>query len=186
MAGKGSRAGKIVLIVLGLLIVCGWVLLRLAAFEPMEDMRQRADALPLPADFVLVSESYRGMGIDGSPAVLERVYHAAWPGACDSLRRLQDRAGPPLGIAAVPRAYADSMCNHGAWYPAGWRAWFGNIRNYDLRLYGRAPGFGTAFLSYPQGLYVLYPRMDSLPPRPIVIPAGRARIDIEIIGHRGR
>ena len=185
---RRARAATIALILLGLLVVNGWFLSHFVAFEPMEDMRRRADALGLPADFVLVSESYSpgALGIAGAAPHLRRVYHAPWPGACEALRAVEQRAGPPIGIGAVPYDYVDRMCNFGCWYPAGWRGRIRNFHNYDLRLYARAPGFASEAFALSMGLIVLYPRTDSLPYPRILIPAGRARIDVEMIGHAGR
>jgi hypothetical protein len=103
------------------LLAIGGVAAYLAEPEPMEDLRLRADALPIPSDFVLVSESYMGRGFS-TPAELERVYHASWPGLCDSLRSIHDRVGDSFEMAQ-PRGYEGRMCNFGAWYPAGWRSW---------------------------------------------------------------
>ena len=62
-----------VAVVVVALLAIGGVVVYLAVYEPIDDMRLRADALPIPSDFVLASESYRGRGF-GTPAELERVY----------------------------------------------------------------------------------------------------------------
>ena len=138
MARRVVRTVVVVLVVLGglLAIAAG---LHTYESEPMDDMRQRADVLPLPQDFVLVSESYSpgAMGLFGALPHLERVYHASWPGLCDSLRELGSHLGGPTGLAPVPREYADQMCNYGALHGSGWRGW---IRNYHRVASGICPG----------------------------------------------
>ena len=74
MPRKAGRTVVVALAVLGGLIAIA------AGFhfyesEPMDDMRQRADVLPLPKDFVLVNESYSpgAMGLFGSVPHLERI-----------------------------------------------------------------------------------------------------------------
>ena len=173
-----------VVVVLVVLLAVGGVAFYLAAPESMEDMRLRADALPFPKDFVLVSESYRGPGFS-SPPSLQRVYHASWPGLCDSLRNIGDRAGDSLGLAK-PRGYEGRICNFGVWYPAGWRGWCRNYRHYDLRVYAWDPELVQGFPpDFPNGLFVLYPRSDGVP-GPILIPAGRAKVLMQLIAWRGR
>jgi len=161
---------------------------RLYESEPMDDMRQRADVLPLPQDFVLVSESYSpgAMGFFGSVPHLQRVYHAPWPGLCDSLRVLGSHLGGPTGLAPVPKQYADQMCNYGALHGVGWRGWIRNYRHYEVRLTAWQPGFGQGPMwERPNGLIVLYPASDQVPGPKIVIPEGRARVAVELIAHRG-
>ena len=105
MPRKMGRTLVVVLAVLGglLAIAAG---LHFYESEPMDDMRERADVLRLPKDFVLVSESYSpgALGLFGSVPHLERVYHASWPGLCDSLRDLGSHLGGPTGLAAVPKS----------------------------------------------------------------------------------
>ena len=188
MARRVVRRVVVGLVVLGVLLAIAGVL-RLYESEPMDDMRQRADILPLPKDFVLVSESYSpgAMGLFGAVPHLERVYHASWPGLCDSLRDLGSQLGRPTGLAPVPRQYADQMCNCGAWYGSGWRGWIRNYRRYDVRLTARGSGLAQGpMLERPNGFLALYPRQDQVPKPRIVIPEGRARVDVELIAHRGR
>src|SRR5258706_480156 len=113
---------KVILIVLGVLLVCTATFLYLFLSEPTDDLRQRADHIPLPGDFVLVREEYRGsaLGLFGAPPDLERTYHAPWPRLCENLGRMSEHLGPPLGLAKVPPDLTDHMCCFGAWYPAGW------------------------------------------------------------------
>jgi hypothetical protein len=156
--------------------------------EPMDDMRQRADVLPLPPEFVLVSESYSpgAMGLFGALPHLERVYHASWPGLCDSLRALGSHLGGPTGLAPIPRQYADSLCNCGAWYGSGWRGWIRNYRHYEVRLTAWRPGFGQGPMwETPHGFLVLFPMRGPVSDAKIVIPEGRARVAVELIAHRG-
>jgi hypothetical protein len=170
----------------GLLAIAA--VLHLYESEPIVDMRERADHVPLPRDFVLVSESYSAgaMGFFGSVPHLERIYDASWPGLCDSLRALGGRLGGPDMLAPVPREYADRMCNCGASVRAGWRGWIRNYRRYEVRLTAWEPGFsrGPAF-ERPIGFLVLYPKRDQVPDPKIVIPEGRARIQLDLIAHRG-
>jgi len=169
------------------LIVATVLILRFYFGDPLGDMRTRADALKLPGDFVLVSESYTVGGFLGSSPHLTRTYHAPWPGLCDSLRGLARRSGQELELGEPARESADRMCTLGAWYPSGWRGWFRNYRRYLLRLTARGgdlanlPGFDR-----PMGFIVLYPRYDDVPDPRIVIPPGRARIDVELIGYKGQ
>jgi hypothetical protein len=173
-----------VAIVLVVLFAIGGVFIYLAAYEPLEDMRLRADALPIPSDFVLASESYRGGGF-GTPAELERVYHASWPGLCDSLRSIRDRAGESFDMGE-PKGYEGKLCFFGAWYPAGWRSRWRNIRDYDLRLYGRSPELVQKMgPDWPHGLFVLYPKSDGTPDT-IRIPPGRAKVVVQMYGTSGR
>lgn len=179
--------GRKVLIVLAVvfvvLVAIGGVFFYLASYEPLEDMRLRADALPIPSDFVLASESYRGPGF-GTAAQLERVYHASWPGLCDSLRSLRDRVGESFDMAES-KGYEGELCAFGAWYPAGWRSRWRNIREYDLRLHGRSPELVREMgPDWPHGLYVLYPKSAAAPDT-IRIPAGRAKVVMQMFG-RGR
>jgi hypothetical protein len=156
--------------------------------EPLDDMRRRADALPLPQDFVLVSESYSpgAMGLFGALPDLERVYHAPWPGLCDSLRGLGSRLGGPSGLAPVPRGYAGQMCNCGALHRSGWWGWIRNYRHYEVRLTAWRPGFARGPVwETPNGFLVLYPSYDQTSSPKIVIPKGRARVAVELIAHRG-
>jgi hypothetical protein len=174
-------------------VVLGGLLAIAAGFhlyesEPMDDMRQRADVLALPRDFVLVSESYSpgAMGFFGSVPHLERVYHAPWPGLCDSLRVLGSHLGGPTGLGPIPMQYADQMCNYGAFHSVGWRGWIRNYRRYEVRLTAWRPGFGQGPMwERPNGLFVLYPAGDPVPGPKIVIPEGRARVAVELIAHRG-
>lgn len=169
-------------IALVVLLVIAWVVFQRATADPMNDMRARADALPIPADFVLVSESYRGRGF-GTPAELERVYHASWPGLCDSLQSIRDRVAVAFDMAQT-RGYEGRMCNHGGWYPAGRPGWFGGNRRYDLRLYGWDPEMVQGMPpDWPHGLLVLYPKTDGAPDT-IRIPTGRAKVLIQVIGAR--
>jgi hypothetical protein len=168
----------IVLVVLGVLlaIVAGF---NFYQSEPMDDMRQRADALPLPKDFVLLSESYSPgeMEMFGSVPSLERVYHAPWPGLCDSLRDLGDHMDGPTNLAPIPRQYADSLCYCGALYGSGWRGWIRNYRHYQVTLTAWRPGFlkGHAW-ERPSGFLLLYPSYGPVTEARIVIPDGRARV----------
>jgi len=173
-----------VAVVVVALLAIGGVVVYLAAYEPIDDMRLRADALPIPSDFVLASESYRGRGF-GTPAELERVYHASWPGLCDSLRSIHDRAGDSFDIAQA-RQYEGKICSFGAWYPAGWRSSWRNIRHYDLRLYAWDPELVQGMPPWwPSGLYVLYPKSDGTPDT-IKIPAGRAKVLVQMFATSGR
>lgn len=186
MARRVVRTVVVVLVVLGALLAIA-AGLHLYESEPMDDMRQRADVLPLPKDFVLVSESYSpgASGLFGSVPHLERVYHASWPGLCDSLRDVGGHLGGPTGLAPVPRQYADEMCNCGVWHGAGWRGWIRNYRRYEVRLTAWQPGFGQGpAWETPHGLLVLYPANDQLARPKIVIPEGRARVAVELIAHR--
>ena len=187
MARRVVRTVVVVLVVLGglLAIAAG---LHIYESEPMDDMRQRADVLPLPRDFVLVSESYSpgAMGFFGAVPHLERVYHASWPGLCDSLRELGSHLGGPTGLGPVPREYADRMCNYGALHGSGWRGWIRNYRHYEVRLTAWRPGFALGPMwETPHGFLVLFPRRDLVPGPRIVIPEGRARVAVELIAHRG-
>src|SRR6266850_2533009 len=178
MSRKVVRTVVAVVIGLGALLALAGVL-HVYESEPMDDMRQRADALPLPRDFVLVSESYSpgAMGFFGSVPHLERVYHASWPGLCDSLRELGSHLGGPTGLGPVPREYADQMCNWGAWHGSGWRGWIRNYRRYEVRLTAWRPGFGQGPMwETPSGFLVLFPRNDQVTIPKIVIPEGRARV----------
>jgi len=186
-ARKLVRVAVVVLIVLVALVATA------AAFhvyesEPIVDMRQRADAFPLPTDFVLVSESYSpgGMGFFGAVPHLERVYHASWPGLCDSLRALGSHLGGPNQLAPVSKEYAEQMCNCGAMPKTGWRGWIRNYRHYDVRLTAYQPGLAKGpMFDYPHGFGALYPRRLPTAEAKIVIPDGRARVDVEVIAHRG-
>jgi hypothetical protein len=151
-------------------------------------MRQRADVSPLPKDFVLVSESYSpgGIGFFGAVPDLERIYHASWPGLCDSLREIASRLGGPTGLAPVPRHLADQVCNCGALSGSGWQGWIRNYRHYEVRLTAWRPGFGEGLAwESPHGLYVLFPSDAQVRNPKIVIPEGRARVAVELIAHRG-
>jgi hypothetical protein len=175
------------------LVALGALLVIAAAFhvyesEPMDDMRQRADALPLPSDFVLASESYSpgAMGFFGAVPHLERVYHASWPGLCDSLLDLGSHLDGPSGLAPVPRQYANDMCNCGALYRSGWWSWIRNYRRYEVRLTAWRPGSAEGpQWDTPHGFIVLFPRPDRVPDSRIVIPPGRGRVAVELIAHRG-
>ena len=187
MARKAVRTIVIGSVVLGALLAIAGVL-HLYESEPMDDMRERADVLPLPKDFVLVSESYsRGaLGLFGSVPHLERIYHASWPDLCDSLRELGTEIGPPTGLAPVPSKYAHQICNCGAWHKSGWRGWIRNYRRYEVRLTAREPGSAQGpIFERPHGFLVLYPTYDQVPDRKIVIPEGRAWVEVELIAHRG-
>jgi hypothetical protein len=129
----GRKVLIAVAVVFVVLLAIGGFAVCVGSYDPMTDMRVRADALPIPGDFVLVSESYRGRGFN-SGAELERVYHASWPGLCDSLRSIQGRAGDAFDMGK-PRGYEGRICFYGAWYPAGGPSRFRNIRHYDLRLF---------------------------------------------------
>jgi hypothetical protein len=182
-----GRTVSLVLAVLGglLAIAAGF---HFYESEPMDDMRQRADILRLPKDFVLVSESYSpgAMGFFGSVPHLERVYHASWSGLCDSLRDLGSHLGSPSGLAAVPKEYADQMCNFGALHGAGWQGWIRNYRHYEVRLTAWRPGFAQGPIwETAHGFVVLYPRQAQVPGAKIVMPEGRARVAVELIAHRG-
>jgi hypothetical protein len=166
------------------ILALGGIAYYLATYDPMRDMRARADALPIPSDFVLVSESYRGRGFS-TPAELERVYHASWPGLCDSLRSIHDRAGESFDMGQ-PRGYEGRMCFFGAWYRAGGASRFRGIRHYDLRLYGWDPEMVAGMPpDWPNGLFVLYPKVGG-PPDTIRIPAGRAKVLVQLFASRGR
>lgn len=170
-----------------LLAVAGWF--RLRESEPMDDMRLQADVVPLPKDFVLVSESYSegATGWFGSVPNLHRIYHASWPALCDSLRDLGARLGEPTGLAPVRRENADQMCNCGAWVKAGWRGRIRNYSRYEVRLTGRWPGFTPLpGFEHARGFIVLYPTYGPTPGPKIVIPEGRARVEVELIAHRGQ
>ena len=187
MARRVVRTVVVVLVVLGglLVIAAG---LHIYESEPMDDMRQRADVLRLPQDFVLVSESYSpgAMGFFGAVPHLERVYHASWPGLCDSLRELGSHLGGPSALGPVPRQYADQMCNFGALHKSGWWGWIRNYRRYEVRLTASRPGFARGPMwETPNGFFVLFPRRDPMPGPKIVIPEGRARVAVELIAHRG-
>ena len=187
MARRVGRTVVIAAVALGALLAIA-VVLHVYESEPMDDMRQRADVLPLPQDFVLVSESYSpgAIGFFGAVPHLERVYHASWPGLCDSLRGLGSRLGGPSGLAPVPREYSDQMCNCGAWFKSGWRGWIRNYRHYEVRLTARQPGLAQGpMFERPHGFLVLYPRHDQAPDPKIVIPDDRARVEVELIAHRG-
>jgi len=133
---------------------------------------------------VLVSESYRGRGFSTS-AELERVYDASWPGLCDSLRRIHERAGESFDMGK-PQGYEGRICYFGAWYPAGWRSWCRNIRHYDLRLYAWDPELVQGMPpSWPSGLFVLYPKSDGTPDT-IRIPPGHAKVVVQMYATSGR
>jgi len=187
MARKAIRTVVVASVVLVALLAIAAVF-HLHESEPMDDMRQRADVLPLPMDFVLVSESYSpgALGLFGAVPHLERIYHASWPGLCDSLQHLSGQLGRPTGLVPVPREYAHQMCNFGAWHGSGWRGWIRNYRHYEVRLTARRPGFAQGpMFERPGGFLVLYPTHDSVPAPKIVIPEGRALVDVELIAHRG-
>ena len=189
MPRKAVRTVLIVLAVLGALVAIVGAGVYLNTSEPVGDMRQRADALPLAQDFVLVSESYSegALGLFGSVPHLNRVYHAAWPGLCDTLQNIAGRLGGPTGLARVPQQYADRMCNVGAWYGSGWGGRIRNYRHYEVRLTARSPEFAHAVvLDYPIGFWVLYPKPGGRADAKIDIPEGRARVDVDLIAHRGR
>jgi hypothetical protein len=161
---------------------------RLYESEPMDDMRGRANVVPLPKDFVLVSESYSpgAMGFFGAVPHLQRVYHASWPALCDSLRNLGGRLGAPTGLAPVPQAYADQMCHCGASMTTGWQGLIRNYRHYEVRLTAWRPGVAQGpMFDRPLGFIVLYPRPDPVQGPSVVIPEGRARVEVELIAHRG-
>jgi hypothetical protein len=165
------------------LLAIGGLALYLAVADPMEDMRHRADALPIPSDFVLVSESYGSGGFNTAPK-LERVYHASWLGLCDSLRSIHDRAGGSI-VIAQPRGYERRICDFASSYPAGWRGWVKNFWHYDLRLYAWDPGLVEKMpRQWPGGLFVLYPSSGAADTSRI--PAGRARVLLELSADRGR
>ena len=188
MPRKVGRNVVVVLAVLsGLLAIAA--AFRFYESEPMDDMRQRADVLRLPQDFVLVSESYSpgAMGFFGSVPHLERVYHAPWPGVCDSLREMRSHLGDPTGLAPVSKDYVEQMCNFGAWHGSGWTGRLRNYPHYEVRLTAWRPGFAEGPMwENVHGFVVLFPRHDQVPAPKIVIPEGRARVAIELIAHRGR
>lgn len=187
MPRKMGRATVVVLTLLGGLLAVA-AALHFYESEPMDDMRQRADALRLPREFVLVSESYSpgALGLFGSVPHLERVYHASWTGVCDSLRELGSHLDGPTGLAAVPREYADQMCNVGAFHAAGWQSRIRNFRRYEVRLTAWRPGFAEGPMwDTAHGFVVLYPVYHQAPGAKIVIPEGRARVAVELIAHRG-
>ncbi|HET9325516.1 MAG TPA: hypothetical protein VFQ05_01960 [Candidatus Eisenbacteria bacterium] len=170
-----------------LLAVAGWF--RLRESEPMDDMRRQADVVALPKDFELVIESYSegATGWFGSVPQLHRIYHASWPAVCDSLRDLGARLGEPTGLAPVPRENADQMCNCGAWVKAGWRGRIRNYSRYEVRLTARRPGsFEGPMFEHARGFTVLYPTYEPMPGPKIVIPEGRARVEVDLIAHRGQ
>jgi hypothetical protein len=188
MARRLARSILVVSAVLAALLAIA-AAFRFYESEPMDDMRPRADALPLPKDFVLVSESYSpgALGWFGSVPHLQRVYHASWPGLCDLLRELSGRVGKPTGLAPVPKPYADQMCNCGASHPSGWLGWIRNYRHYEVRFTAWRPGSAQGpMFETPRGFIALYPRPGPvLPDQRIVIPEGRARVEVELIAHRG-
>jgi hypothetical protein len=182
--------GRTVVVVLALL---GGLLAIAAAFhfyesEPMDDMRQRADVLRLPKDFVLVSESYSpgALRLFGSVPHLERVYHAPWLGVCDSLRELGSHLDGPTGLAPVPKEYADQMCNVGALHGSGWTGRIRNYGHYEVRLTAWRPGFAEGPMwETPHGFVMLFPTHGPVIEQKIVIPEGRARVAVDLIAHRG-
>ena len=122
----------------------------------------------------------------GAVPHLERIYHASWPGVCDSLRELGRTVGAPTGLAPVSREYAEQMCNCGAWHPSGWWGWIRNYRRYEVRLTAWRPGFARGpIYDRPRGFVVLVPTHDQMSDPKIVIPDGRARVAVELIAHRG-
>jgi len=181
------RAILVILAVLTALVAIAGAF-RFYESEPMDDLRQGADAIPLPKDFVLVTESYSpgASGMFGAVPHLQRVYHASWPGLCDSLHDLGDRLGGVNMLAPVSPEYAERMCNRGASQKTSWRGRLRNYRNYEVRLTAWRPGFaeGPVF-DRPEGIILLYPRRGVTTDQKIVIPEGRARVDIELIAHRG-
>lgn len=182
------KALKAILIVLGVLLAGAATLLYLYVSAPTADMRQRADRLPLPGDFVLVREEYGGstLGLFGTLPDLHRTYHAPWPSLCENLGRMSERLGPPLGLAKVPRELAEHMCSFGVWYPAGWRGWIRGYRNYDVRIFAYEPGFLESHRIHPaiDSTLTLEQLKELYPDR--YIPAGRALVQIQVIGQRGR
>lgn len=185
MARKVLKWTRLALVAL---FVIGGVGIYLYASEPMDDMRHRADALSVPSNFVLVSESYSAgaMGFMGSIPVLQRTYHALWSGVCDSLQSIRDRSGEPLDMAGIPPDLADQICEFGAWCPAGWLGWCRNYRHYELRLSARAPEMIRKMGPLMPRFEVLYPKPNDNPGVTFTIPDGRAMIDVELIALRGR
>src|SRR5437867_1933425 len=106
MARRIVRTVVVVLVVLGglLAIAAG---LHFYESEPMDDMRQRADVLLLPRDFVLVSESYSpgAMGFFGAlPTPRTRL-----PCVMVGLVRFSARAWQPPGWRHRARAGSHEM-----------------------------------------------------------------------------
>lgn len=105
----GWAAGIVAFVVLGL------VLWRLRESDPQGALLHRADALGLPADFVLVHQAYEFTSFRGE-AHLVRTFHASWPGLCDSLRGGRDRAGVPVEWVGHPSPFDGQRCTYACRY----------------------------------------------------------------------
>jgi hypothetical protein len=121
----------------------------------------------------------------GSRPHLTRTYHALWPGLCDTLRSIRDRAGESAEIAQA-RGYEGRICSFAAWYPAGWGGWCRNFRHYDLRLYAWEPGLLEANrVKLPESPKLTPEQLKDIYPEDF-FPAGRAKVIVELIAWRGR
>jgi len=188
MAGKAWKAVRVVAIVLVTLTASLATVAYLFVSEPMDDMRARANALPLPSDFVLLSESYSAgaMGFMGSMPHLSRTYHAPWPGPCEALMSIRDRVGTPYETGKMPADVRDRICQLGTWYPAGWRGWTRGFFHYDLRLRAADPEMAQKFGPDMPRFDVLYTAPGIENPLQIVVPPGRAEVVIDLIAWRGK
>jgi len=188
MAGKASKVVRVVAIVLGALIAILAVFVCVYVSEPMDDMRARADALPLPSDYVLLSESYSpgATGFMGSMPHLSRTYHAPWPGPCEALMSIRDRVGKPYQTPKMPADLRGEICQMGTWYPAGWRGWYRGFWHYDLRLRAVDPEMAHTFGPDMPRFQVLYTAPGIENPLQIVVPPGRAEVVIDLIAWRGQ
>jgi hypothetical protein len=133
---------------------------------------------------VLVSESYSpgGMGFFGAVPHLERVYHASWPGPV----RLAAGARQPPGRTQSTRARSPrntpSRCVIAAPCPRpGGGAGSGTIATTMCASPRTSPDLRRARCSITRTAFgTLYPRRLPTAEAKIVIPDGRARVDVEV------
>ena len=187
----GTRVLKVVRVVVITLVALIAILVAIVyvyASEPMDDMRARADALPLPSDYVLLSESYSAgaLGFMGSMPHLSRTYSAPWPGPFEAMMSIRDHVGTPYETAKMPADVQDKICQLGTWYPAGWRGWYRGFWHYDLRLRAVDPEMAQTFGPDMPTFEVLYTAPGIENPLQIVVPPGRAEVVIDLIAWRGR
>jgi len=112
--------------------------------ETFDDMRLQADALDLPADFVLASEDWGGSRSTFAappPPEVRREYAAPWDDGklCDRIRKLVESssAGP-----TSRREYGGCGFDTQIW--AGWRSWPVNVWSYNLFVSVGAPDSRTS------------------------------------------
>ena len=89
-------------------------------------------------------------------------------------------------MVTMPRDVANEVCDLSAWYPAGWRGWCMNYWHYEIRFFARGPEIVRRMGPQdPDGLFVIYPKYDRVRSM-ILVPRGRARIDVEFVAVKGR